>query len=773
MRKITIRWLLGLIQAILRLLRPVHGAAPQGREPRTGDLGSVHHGPVETTTPLSGTETTEQDQATDTSTAKDFPPCDRALQPTQHRQEPPGADEVAAVVPTPEGPSGSESVRPNEPATAGTDTGDSTQACASSEASESLTSRPTLPDQQSSPATPKPREPPEKRGGRPRRTGATPATDSSAEGEEVSVAERRPWPELVCWRQGMNWAVGVEVGESSTEDSWNVTQTSILTEDEQRPGRWVLVRPLDGVELVRGDGDDSFSFPSESFRIFKLVGAQHDRGRHLKALTRGRFLVVTPLDWARDAKSAGHEIVAPEYVLGASYRAHHLEVSDPLAGQVVFNTPSGHVALPTQSAGFELEGDILADAHPEAGPLFHGSLPQLHSMRNVTYRTVVVGEEGPREGTPGWRARAADFDELRPGITARRAGWFFVRLYDANDDLIDSLDFRFSSELQAIELDAVPPVPGAEGHSPARFRLAHGGDCEVRHAGTPVDGGRLVTRGQDDSYRIEIPPLPDFDETRWTIRERNGAEVEICLRVDRLWWSVEDEDNAPALTEWKDRQLELRAEDLAATSRRVLRVRLPTASFAREVRVGVQPDRCLALRPVAGRPREVQLPLRNLGRFSELVDCTANVELKLWVLADEGGATDRWEVAVACICAAQTITEPKPPHPLCLKDLNPVCVMTMLTHLRHTCGGRHKGMIDQLRWEHYNPGRHSRHQDRVQREDFLRRGLCVLAVIIEEHAGSNVGPLVAARWVRRAQLARTAFRNVFEDVKVSWPRGKR
>ena len=581
------------------------------------------------------------------------------------------------------------------------------------------------------------------------------------------MAERRPRPELVCWREGMNWAVGVDVGESSKEDSWNVTQISTLTEDEQRPGRWVLTRPLDGVDLVRGDSDDSFSFPSESFRIFKLVGSEHDRGRHLKSLTRGRFLVVTPLDWRRDAESAGHEIVAPEYVLGASYRAHHLEVSDPLAGPVIFDTRSGHVALPTQSAGFELEGDLLVDAHPGAGPLFHRSPPQLRSFRNITYRTVVVGEEGSREGTPGWRARAADFDELRPMIAARRAGWFFVRLYDANDDLIDSLDFRFSTELQAIKLDAVSSVPGADGHSPARFRLVHGEDCEVRSAGTPVDG-LFVTRKQDNGCNIEIPPLPDCDETCWMFQERNGTEVEICLRVDRLWWSVADEASALASTEWKDRQLELRAADLAATSRRILRVRLPSASFAREVRVGVELHRCLALRPIAGRPREVQLPLRDLGRFSALADRAANVELKLWMLPD-GGRGNPWEVAVAHIRAAQMIPKPEHPGALCLQALNPVHVMTALTHARHRCGCRHKRMIDQLRRAHYNPGRHSRHRDRAKREDFLRRALCVLAVIIEEHDGSDAGLLVAVRWARRAQLARTASPDVFEAVKASWP----
>jgi hypothetical protein len=344
-----------------------------------------------------------------------------------------------------------------------------------------------------------------------------------------------------------------------------------------------------------------------------------------------------------------------------------------------------------------------------------------------------------------------------------------VRLYDEKDELIDSLDFRFCAGLRMVELDAVPLVPAVDGHSPARFRLALDADWKVTPADTSVNGRFFVTREQDDSYRIEIPPLPDCDETRWSIRSSDGAEVKVCLRVERLWWSVEDEGGAPAATEWKDRQLELRVEDLAATSRRVLRVRLPTTSFAREVRVGVELDRSLALRPIAGRPRERQIPLRDLGRFREVSERAAHGELKLWIFPAEGSATHEWEVAVAHICAAQRPSEPKTPRALCLQALNPVHVMTVLTRVRRRCGYRHKRMIDQVRRAHYNPGRHSKHRDRASREDFLRRALCLLAVIIDEHASSEASPLVPVRWARCAQLARTAFPEVFEAARASSP----
>lgn len=815
-----IRWLEAIICAIRRFLGRMRVRASQAGavQPRTGDGERAQHAPVATMGPVSGKQSSQnrRDSQEDAPSSEiggtAVSPIGNMDHPHVHRPEevqtslsdtatgslstgltegPGSASENAVPVTVAPETESSDNEGPVTPTRGqdqprerraslppeGVSSGDGalqhtedTQRVTSADAAKAgvPTADSTSPGQQPSAAPLKAGIPPEKHGGRPRETGATASSSSSTTEREAHVAERRPQPELICWRQGMNWVVGAEVFENSTPARWVVTQTSTLPEDEQRPGRWPLTEPLGPVDLVHDNGGESFRFPGDAFRIFKLFGSQHDRGRHMKSLTRGRFLVVTPLDWARDTESGAREIMAPEYVVGARYRSHHLQVADDLGGPPAFITAADRLELPTQSPGFELEGDRLPDAHPEAGPLFHGSPPQLRSLRNVTYRTVVVGEEGPRERTLGWRAAAADFEELRPSIAARRAGWFFMRLYDENDDLIDGLDFRFSAQLQAIEEDAVPPIPSPDGHSPAHFRLVHGEDCEVEPVGTSMDG-LFVTRKQNDGHSIEIPPLPHCDETRWTIRERNGAEVETCLRVDRVWWSVADEASEPAAMVWKDRRLELRAEDLAATSRRVLRVRLPTASFAREVRVGVEPDRSLALRPIAGRSRELQLPLRNLGRFSELADRTANVELKLWILADGGGSTDRWEVAVARMCAAQSITEPGPRDALWLKALNPVHVMTLLTDLRHTCGGGHKRMIDQLRREHYNPGRRRRHRDRVQREDFLRMALCVLALIIEEHAASHAGSLVAARWARRAQLARTAFPDVFESVRVGWP----
>ncbi|MBI4178126.1 hypothetical protein HY522_01715 [bacterium] len=559
----------------------------------------------------------------------------------------------------------------------------------------------------------------------------------------------------------MNWVVGLEVPETLADDQWTATQRSSLREDEQRPGRWPLIEPLGAVDVVHGDLREPFTFPDELFRIFKLFGSQRGRGSYMKRLSRGRFLVVAPHDWEPASEPSRREIQAPEYVVGARCRAHHVEVPDPIGGAPVFITAAGErQSLPTTEPGFELEGVPLENAHLDAGPLFGREPPRLRCVRDMGYAMAVVGEEGPRGGRRAWRHHAQDFEELRPRLAAQGAGWFFVRLYDDADDLIDSLDFRFSSQLREIQVGPHSPMPAPDGHCTARVHLMHGPDCEVAPLTGGAADGLSVTR-TSDGCSLQIPPCPRYDETLWMIKERSDAEVEISLRVNRVWWSVADEDTSHATNAWGDRPLDLHVKDFAATSRRVLRVRVPHVSWARDVRVGMDPDQRLGLRHVPGRPGEVELPLRDLGRF--FATAIVDAQLKLWAWPEEGDALARWEAVVARIAAPGEVAQAGPR--LALEVLDPVRVMTVLSRARCRCGGRHKRMIDQLRQIRYRSGWQIGQCDGAKRDDFLREALCLLAAVMDEHPASGQGLRIPSRWARRAELARVSFPETFEAMR--------
>ena len=94
----------------------------------------------------------------------------------------------------------------------------------------------------------------------------------------------------------------------------------------------------------------------------------------------------------------------------------------------------------------------LEDAGENIGPLF-SKPPNILSVGSQAWReikTIVVGEEGSGRGR--WRTEfSPDSDrvdqDLPPEILDKRGGWYFLRFYDGNDDLAESLDFRFLSGL--------------------------------------------------------------------------------------------------------------------------------------------------------------------------------------------------------------------------------------------------------------------------------------------------------------------------------------
>jgi len=604
--------------------------------------------------------------------------------------------------------------------------------------------------------------PPEERGGRPRGAGPTGLKKST-------VVERGKKPELVCWRQGMNWVVGLAVPEDAADHEWFVNQTSsVLEEDGQKPGHWALADPLGPVEARNERGDRLFYFPEERFRIFKLFGPSSDRGTYMRSLTCGRFLIVAPAEWELTAENSNIEFpIAPEYLVDMRWRAHHVRLSRGVAGPPPTFTTGERASegVPVAGSAFDLEGEVLSDACLDAGPLFHGEPPRLRCRPGATYKTAVVGKEGPRERCPSWRKSASNFEELRREISRRGSGWFFVRLYDHDDRLIESLDFRFSSKLKSIKIHADSPLPGPYGHNPAIVDILHDDTVEVR-AMEPDPSDALSAVRTDIGSRIEIPPSPRFDQTRWIIEEHHGSGVVICLKVDRVWWALRNEQTEYSESKWTDRPLALTQEDLTATSCQILRVRLPSAWRWKEVRVGLEPQRSVKLHPVAGSPIEREVASRELGRFADLEEPRESLELKLWVMSEGSNASDWREALLAQVSLTPPRVTPNPPPSARLEHFDPVPLMRLLTAIRRR-HPRYKRRIDELRRDYYCPIRPRRRGTREQRQAFVRQALLLMAFVIEELSALGETPWVPARWARRAEIARRQFAQDFDEFKLS------
>jgi hypothetical protein len=114
----------------------------------------------------------------------------------------------------------------------------------------------------------------------------------------------------------------------------------------------------------------------------------------------------------------------------------------------------------------------------------------------------------------------------------------------------------------------------------------------------------------DNNTYISIPASDEFDETRWRASSGEATEVDITLRVERLWWAISQENKPPS--EWKDRPMILCQDDLSAVSRKALWVRLPGERWCEGVWAGLDRSRSFYF-PIKVSEDSVAIPLREFS----------------------------------------------------------------------------------------------------------------------------------------------------------------
>jgi len=574
---------------------------------------------------------------------------------------------------------------------------------------------------------------PVKRGGR-RRGGLSSELrkDSDREGKRDGQP-RKQRPELVCWFQGMarGWVVCVEIPEELELPSFQVRQPpdAALEEEGARGGRWRLKQPLESVKFAAVDLDEKSAVPLEvpaaRYRIFRIAGAHGDHGRAVRQGSTGYFLIVVPESWQWNEELSGPCSGAPEFVSPGKCRAYHVELPLEAGRTLAFTTPEGDcVRVPCAGGCFELVGERVDDASEEAGPLFVREPPQLRCVgpgEEVAVTTVVVKEEGLADGGPRWRDHGKQFEDLRAAIANREAGWFSVLLYDASlGPPVESLDFRFVADLEAIEVQSASSAPGPVGHSAARVQFRHGRECSVRCCSAHPLAIESVPNG---SIAI-VPPDAQFDATRWLIGPIGGRAVEVAVLIERLWWARTNGDT-PDERAWTDQPLELSRDDFKATSSTAIVLRLPRAGWADEVRLGFEAARSRSIH-LSASAQECVTPLRELGESREIEEQGVAC-LKVWLTrVDHRG--ERLESIVGLLPGEVT---PSMEDPRFLRSLDKVqarSVMAVLARLRSGCRGPLRRIVHELQMDRYN--RIPKHQRGRTDETFVRDGLCVLALAV-------------------------------------------
>lgn len=606
-----------------------------------------------------------------------------------------------------------------------------------------------------------------------------PVTRPPRRGVRVNATEERPMSrpsqpraEVVCWRRERQWILAVQLPEEFVGDPGLavIQDPQPLAQDESREGCWHLRRAGGQISVLSVGNDDAsevtVALADENYLQFKLSGDGEDEGRRVKYASYGSYLVVVPESWRRDEEVCGIAPVEPEPVSLFGYRGHFFNLEKGGFNRIAFWTDAGaHRNLDSKAPVFELTGNRLPDAHEKMGPLFGGAPPRIRcALEGGWYdiRTIVVGEEG--SGSGKWREEfaptASSVDqELPAALKAKASGWYFVRLYDCNEDLVESLDFRFATALTAIRFTQPEPFPSEAGHASTTLEFRHDSDCVVEPC--ERQAAILSVEHQAGGTIAVVPADPAFDRTYWELKPRLRSPVPISVLVERLWWRAGVEHSPPAETGWCDRPLALERDAFKATSDAVLYLRLPKRRWVNEVMVGFTETKRRSCK-VRADSRYFSIALREFGDAAEIADKSGDYALKAWI-----NLGIRELTCVMCAVRSEMAPSPVRDGPMreagaWLATISSAKLAGSLNFLGSQVRGPLRGVIRQLYAA--RPRGRGRRSGGVTK--FKKEALCAIALAYESTRNGAAGALQLPNCRRdQARRAAGAFPHTLERLR--------
>jgi len=420
------------------------------------------------------------------------------------------------------------------------------------------------------------------------------APPQRGEREEMSESRHRePKPELVCWKREGWWQVGVVLPDDLARNARLelYQRNAPLTPDHRNEKRWLLESLSQNVLAHWIEGktvkQKQLALNDAKHFIFKLHGRTGEQGRRVQTISTGIYLALIPDTWPRYDALAGEATRNPELCAIDGYRAHFFELNGDGSTCIAFLDDEEKLVQENPSAqSFILVGHRIIDGEREKGPLFGLAAPRVRLNGNLTWadiQTIEVGQEGRGEGE--WRqafaVEASQEEQSLAVITSQGAGWYFVRFKDANNALLESLDFRFCRGLKKIILPELAPMPTAMGHTTATIEIQH--DNETWVSPTDALSQRIDLIRVRDGTRFRIPYDSHSDTTRWKIGSDAEQGLEIVTRVERVWWSFAEEAQEPA--EWRAKSEALTLQDFSAMSEKAFWLRLPAPRWAERAQI--------------------------------------------------------------------------------------------------------------------------------------------------------------------------------------------
>ena len=463
--------------------------------------------------------------------------------------------------------------------------------------------------------------------------GGHPRTPDPPPPREIKPTMIRPKLGLAAIRPNGHWQIFAEV----TADD----RTVVRVMEGERPLDHVrehLFGPLQDLHASIRIFQDGDTTPIEKLSLsepllFRAVG--DDFARSTRRPSQGLNMAVVPSDWQFDHDKCGAPPFEPESMAIPGFSVHHFHPErNPLLS---FNRPGTHpFELFCAKPDFWLSGQLLSDVEGRMGPLIVETPPVLEgdSRAMVRVQTVVIGAEGP--GSEKWRRVLKDpisgAWRIPDDVLPDGSGWYFIRLYDDDDELLDSLDFRYIPGLKSIEVSQSDEV---------FITFEHDQDVQI----TPTGDGLYLVSATDANHLSTTFGLPWDPRIRQVTFEVSDGDkpVRVSVDVDRIWWRL---GCTPAESEppWQSLPMQLTAEHFTGAANIELLLRLPCRDL--EAFVGFRSDIRQPVR--AGPDGDASLRLYQFSGGFDPVQ-VGQQTLKLWVRGD--GTED--EIDIACVISTR------------------------------------------------------------------------------------------------------------------------
>ena len=281
------------------------------------------------------------------------------------------------------------------------------------------------------------------RGGEDREDGPNQHDESDNPAAELQPPQCR----FVCYEDNRGWAVALAVEAGQNAQSVKQGDNKLSANGD----RYILEDISAKVTVEFKDENSLQSFQlleKHKFMVFKMRKDWKGEGQKVKSLSSGDYVVFAP-------KSCGKRInkeppIEPEQCRYPDFTVHFFSVSE----NSEMNDGFENCSLPFSSTKrFSLKGQSFLD-DSDLGELFGDDAPQLvddKEWRGISW--IVVGRENGGKVLAKFllpELLPKEKEKMLAKVLGERSGWFFVRIYDANVELLHSFPFRRAKGLKNI-----------------------------------------------------------------------------------------------------------------------------------------------------------------------------------------------------------------------------------------------------------------------------------------------------------------------------------